>query len=119
MLKISFAAFFLLISSAHADEWSTSDTGREAVYLVLLGIDWAQTRHIVSNPDKFYEFNPIIGRHPHTDRVDIYFAGSVLLNIVIADALPSKYREVFQYVNIGWQGAFVLHNFSIGISARF
>ena len=40
---------------------------------ILLFIDWRQTITIAKNPDKFQEYNPILGKHPSEDKVDNYF----------------------------------------------
>ena len=42
-------------------------------FLLLLA-DWAQTRQIAKNPDKWFETNKLLGVHPSVSRVDTYFA---------------------------------------------
>ena len=113
-------AFLLFVStSAFADEWTSTDTKREAVYLTLHTLDWAQTRNIARNPDKWYEQNAVLGKHPSVSQVDRYFITTGVLQFAIAYYLPAEYRKAFQYVTIGIEGGAVAHNFSIGISARF
>lgn len=110
--------FLLLISSAQADEWTRSDTYREATYLTLHTMDWAQTRNIARNPI-YYEQNAILGKHPSVGRVDGYFALTGLAHLAVSYYLPAEYRKAFQYVTIGVEGGAVAHNFSIGVSAGF
>lgn len=115
-----FIFLFLLSFNAFAfDEWSEADKTREAVYLALHVIDWGQTRTIAKNPDKYYEYNSIIGTHPTTGRVDGYMATSALLHVAIAAVLPSEYRAPFQYFTIGFKSSLVYHNFEAGINVSF
>lgn len=101
------------------DEWTTSDTKRQAVYLTLHTIDWAQTRYIAKNPDKWRELNPLIGEHPSVGRVDGYFATGALLHTGIAYVLPEKWRKGFQYVTIGIEAGITARNYHLGIKTSF
>jgi hypothetical protein len=117
-----FKFLFLFLVSVNAcafDEWTTNDTYRQAAFLVLDAADWAQTRNIARNPDKWNETNPSLGAHPSTTDVDKYFVGMALINTSIAYALPSDYRAAFQYLSIGYESGFVRRNLSIGINAKF
>ncbi len=49
---------------------------------ILLFIDWRQTITIAKNPDKFREYNPILGKHPSEERVDYYFLVVAILAVV-------------------------------------
>jgi len=42
--------------------------------------DWGQTRYIAMHEDAFHETNPILGGHPHRDKVDAFFLGSIVVN---------------------------------------
>jgi hypothetical protein len=111
-------ALFLISSPAFADEWSREDTYREAAYLTLHTLDWAQTREIARNP-AYYEQNMYLGKHPTVRQVDRYFAAMALAHVGVAYLLPSEWRRPFQYLTIGVELGAVAHNFSIGISANF
>jgi hypothetical protein len=120
-VSIMFKFIFLLFiaSPSFASDWSSADTKREAVYLVLHTVDYAQTREIARNPDKWHEQNSILGSHPSSSQVDQYFVATAALQFAVAYYLPAKYRAPFQYVTIGIEGGAVAHNFSIGIRVRF
>lgn len=114
--------FILLASPAYADDWSKADIQREAVYLVLHTIDLGQTRWLVKNPcdipnctDPRYETNKILGKYPSVGEVNRYFVGAAILQIGIAHVLPAEYRKWWQYLSIVEKGAFVGHNYRIGI----
>ena len=53
-----------------------------AVCLVLLFIDWEQTKTIARNPATRREMNPILGPHPSVRKVNIYF--TLVAAIVVA-----------------------------------
>ncbi|MFZ2540349.1 MAG: hypothetical protein WAW75_01095 [Gallionella sp.] len=112
-------ALLLVSTSAFADEWTSADSKREAVYLTLHTLDWAQTRNIARNPDKWHEQNNILGKHPSVPQVDRYFIATAALQFAVAYYLPAEYRKAFQYLSIGHDAGFVAHNFSIGIGVRF
>lgn len=119
MLRVILVVMALAASTAHADEWRTEDTQRETAYMVLHAMDWAQTRNIARNPDRYFEYNSIIGRHPSVGRVDAYMATSALLHIGVTRVLPAEYRAAWQYITIGVKAGLVQHNFSVGLSAKF
>lgn len=119
MLRIVLVVMALAASTAHADDWRTDDTQREIAYMVLHAMDWAQTRNIARNPDKWYENNIILGKHPSTDRVDAYFALTGVLHYAVSEALPVEYRSAWQYVSIGFEAGVVGRNLELGIGVRF
>lgn len=106
--------FFPLQANAF-DKWTKTDTGLQVTYGVLHIIDWGQTLDIARNPDKFYEMNPLLGKHPSIGKVNTYFIGTLIGHTAIAYILPSKYRRIWQIVWIGIEGKTVVNNFSIGV----
>jgi hypothetical protein len=87
--------------------------------LASTAIDWAQTRTISHEPDRCYEMNGLLGRHPSMGRVDRYFAVSMLAETGIAFALPNPYRKIWLGAVTISEVAFVVHNRGIGIKASF
>jgi hypothetical protein len=109
-------AFLLLSSSlAYADEWTMADTVREATYLALHVADWSQSHYIADHPSEYHETNPILGRHPSSDNVNIYFAATALIHPLISYVLPSPYRQWWQYITIGVEAVTVGNNARLGI----
>ena len=116
----TFLAVMLFISiPAFADDWSSTDTKREAVYLTLHSMDWMQTRYIAKNPSEYSELNSILGEHPSVGKVNNYFVATALLHVGAAYILPSEYRKAFQYLTIGMEFGVVAHNYQIGINLDF
>lgn len=99
--------------------WSKADTYRQSGVALMLTVDWAQTRKIAQNPDKYSEMNPVLGSHPSTGEVDAYFLTCAVAHTTVAMALPPKYREWWQYVFIGVQAVAVANNVSIGLGVGF
>jgi hypothetical protein len=113
-------ALLLGVSSAPAAaEWTTADTAREAVYLGLHVADWGQTLQIAEHPDRYSEANPILGRKPTRGRINRYFAATAIGHAAVSYLLPRPYREAWQYVTIGFEGATVLQNARLGVSFGF
>ena len=117
-MKTILCLFLLIPFSSGASDWTREDTYREATYLTLHTIDWAQTRNIARNP-LYYEQNAILGKHPSVGKVDGYFVLTGLAHIAISYYLPTEYRKAFQYITLGIEGGAVAHNISLGIGVKF
>jgi hypothetical protein len=117
LVRILIACLFL--SGCANGGWSTEDSYRQAGFVALTGIDWMQTRKIAKNPDDYYERNPILGEHPSTEKVDIYFPACIAAHTMVAMALPPEYRKWWQYVAIGVEAGVVASNLSIGLGVGF
>lgn len=112
-IRLSIAC--LVLSGCANGGWNAADTYRQSGVVALMTVDWAQTRKIAKNPDRYSENNPILGSHPSTGEVDAYFLTCAVAHTAVAMALPPKYREWWQYVFIGVEAVAVGHNMSIGL----
>lgn len=94
--------------------------------------DWGQTRYIATEQyvgrsggklgPVYREQGPakmFLGSHPHRDRVDAYFIGSLLVNNGIMIALPKKYRPYYAGGVAAMEAYFVVSNNHIGIKIDF
>jgi len=86
---------------------------------VLLVTDWAQTRYISRNTDKFHERNLILGRYPSTTKVDTYFLTVILAYNVIEPMLSDKYSKYLTRTLEVIQIESVANNLSLNIKIRF
>lgn len=100
-------------------KWSKQDIACEVTWQLLHGIDWLQTRKIARNPDKYHEVNPLLGRHPSTEKVDMYFAAGAIAHVVITDHIPPKHRWFWHMISISISGLLVNQNFNIGLGIEF
>lgn len=112
-------AFAIVITGCATGGWTKEDTYRQAAVVAVSAVDWMQTRKIARNPERYYELNPILGRHPSEAEVDLYFAASIAAHTAVSMALPPDWREVWQYLSIGFEYSVVAHNFSIGLGFGF
>lgn len=113
------ALLFASISTTSAQEWDQASRDRQAIYTALHLMDWAQTRAIAQNPDRWREVNPLLGWHPSTRDVDQYFAVTLLGHYVIANWLPENYRAIFQHLTISMEAAVTRNNIILGIKGDF
>lgn len=102
-----------------ADPWSNRDVALQLAYTSLHVIDWGQTRYIAQNPLNHSEVNKILGEHPSPERVDVYFAGTLIAHVLVTHFLPAKYRPWWQLATISMEGYCVNHNFKAGVKVAF
>ncbi len=117
-MKTLALCLLLLALPAQARDWTNEELGWGAAAAAVRLADWAQTRNIVRNPDRFREVNPLIGEHPSRGRVDgVFILGSALL-FAAAHYFPEYRKSILQvYVVIG--GGVVARNASIGVKMSF
>lgn len=95
------------------------DLQRELVFQALLIADWKQTRQIARQPERYFERNPILGRHPSEGRVNSYMLTAGVLHWVISEKLSPKWRERWQLVSLHIQANVVYQNYEIGLGLGF
>jgi hypothetical protein len=111
-------AWLLIAWPVSARDWAGEEIGWGAAAAAVRLADWAQTRNIVRDPDRFRETNPLIGEHPSRGRVDGSFVlGSALL-FGLAHYLPEYRKQILQWVVVLGAGV-VARNASIGVRMRF
>lgn len=124
MKKITYSmiifAFLLQSSITYGkDEWTKIDSAYQALFLILDSADWLQTREIARNPKYYEQYNPILGKHPSVEQVDLYFATMAVFHTLISYHLPTNLRRKFQLLSIGVEAGCIIHNFNIGIDIKF
>ena len=77
--------------------------------VVTLLIDWAQTRYIAKNPERYFEINMILGKHPSVGAVNAYFSVCVVATCAAAYLLPNPWGAA-------WCGALAI--FEVFVVAR-
>lgn len=98
------------------DKWSDADLLMEGAYLTLHTMDWLQTRYIATHPSQFYEsINPVLGKHPSKDKVDLWFLATTIAQPLIVDALPSTLRKLWIAGGITIEYRMVNKNITAGI----
>lgn len=92
--------------------WTTGDTVREVAVLVLIAVDWRQTRAF--RADGLPEMNPVLGRYPSRARVNRLIGSAMVAHPVVARLLPRPWRQVFQVVTLAGESAAVGSNWALG-----
>lgn len=105
--------------SRAADPWTKTDTALEVTWQVLHAIDLGQTLTIADRPDKYYELNPLLGKHPDRGKVYAYFLTGSVLHLGVTHVLPRKWRTPWQGVTLTVTGACVANNFNVGIGLHY
>ena len=112
-----FTLLLLTAAPAAADNWTPAEKRWAAAAATLHLIDWGQTRYIARS-DRFYERNPILGRHPSSGRVDRYFLATAIGVGLAAHYMP-RYRGAILKTYVVVQGLNVARNFRIGVRIEF
>jgi hypothetical protein len=117
---LAFVLFFGFARPARAaDPWSKQDIALETLWEGIHLMDWSQTRQIATQPDRYFERNPILGQHPSKQYVNVYMLSGAVLHPVVTNFLPKKYRPYFQGISIAMSGTCVVNNFSIGLGLKW
>jgi hypothetical protein len=117
LIKVAFIA--LLLAGCANGGWSREDTYRQTALTGLMAVDYAQTMKISREPDKYWERNPLLGKHPDEAEVTAYFIGAYAIKTGVAMALKPEYRKWWQYTMIGASAGCVGWNLHIGLGVGF
>jgi hypothetical protein len=111
------------------DDWTAGDTALQLTYTVAHVMDWNQTLHIVRSPSN-EERNSFLGHNPTKQKVNAYFASTLILHTAISHLLPKElnaYGETFyprtiwqsMWIGIGINSIQYNRRCNMGISLRF
>lgn len=102
-------------ASEAADPWTTEQKVLQVAYTALHFADTLQTLQIARQPEKYWERNPLLGKHPSEGKVYGYMAASYAAELLVAHYLASKYRTWFLGGATAFKAGLVIHNSSIGL----
>ena len=122
MRLIAITVLFIISVSTPSrafDTWDRTEKGLLIASTVAMVVDWRQTVYIANHPGRYWECNPILGRHPSEREVNLYFVGAVIGKIIVAHILPSKWRKIWltgmMVVSVGCVG----NNLRAGIGMKW
>ena len=85
---------------------------------MMLG-DWTTTRYGSRHwHEGYYEKNVILGKQPHTDKVDLYFLVAIPAAYLAADYF-SDYRKIILMSLSATELVMIGNNLSIGLKLKF
>ena len=106
---------WLFTATATSKELSKAEKVGELSFQVVNFIDMMQTIEIVQHSDRWYETNPILGKHPQQHEVITYFMIRGATHYHITKWLPKKFRPVWLTVTFLPQIPLIEHNHNLGI----
>jgi hypothetical protein len=121
-MKVVLLFFLFFINPAYAwSDWDSTDKTLFVASSVAMTADWATTRYAARSdwPGGLYEINPILGKYPHQDKVDLYFVALLVSNYFIADYLKGDMRRWYLTIRIASHGQAANNNINLGMEIRF
>ena len=100
-------------------KWNKREVILEATWQAIHVLDWGTTLDLQRQPDRYYEINPLLGRHPSRDAVNAYMAGGAIFHLGVTHILPPSCRPYWQGITIGISSVCVINNFAVGLRVRF
>jgi hypothetical protein len=82
-------------------------------FYILLMVDWKQTLDISEHSDKWWERNPILGRHPSKLRVNTWFTFCFVVDTLILWHWPEQRTKIA--VPLLFELWCVINNLRLGI----
>jgi 4'-phosphopantetheinyl transferase EntD len=105
------------ISSA-IDDWTRTDSERQAVVVALGVVDIALTKRGLDELGMM-ERNPILGRKPSPARLWTLGASGIVAHTALAVVLPRRWREGWQAAGIAVELTMCASNAAIVFGGRF
>lgn len=108
----------LLLGGCGANRLAAANWTGLSLSSAALACDWEQTRQEAEDHWKFFRFehNPVLGRTPSAERVNVYFFGAAVINAAIWLALPGAWRSVYGFAVAGIQTKSIAVNVDRGLA---
>jgi len=82
---------------AAAQAWTDEEKIWGATAGVLMLGDWATTNNMTHRYNEgYYEHNPLLGSHPTTNQVNLYFLIAAPAVYLLADQVPTYRKEILE-----------------------
>jgi hypothetical protein len=119
ILGIFLSVLLSLPVYAESREWATEEKVWGATAGVLLLGDWATTRNMTHRYNEgYYEHNPLLGRHPTANAVNLYFLTVTPIVFLAADYFGNYRKEILQATS-AIELIMVGNNLRIGLRFQF
>jgi len=121
MKKLLSIILLVLSVNTYADsrEWTSDEKFWGATAGALLAADWATTRNMTHRyHENYYEQNPLLGRRPTANRVNLYFLAVTPAVFLAADYFDDYRKEILQVTSL-LELIMVGNNLRIGLKFQF
>ena len=121
LLSLYLISTSLQVQAQEPEPWSDRSKFWAATSAIALANDWATTRDMTQRYNEgYYEVNPVIGRNPSANRVDLHFLIAIPVVYLIADNLETdlartRWLELVTLV----EASVSLNNLRIGLRWGF
>jgi hypothetical protein len=118
-MKFILSLLLLISTNVNAENrpWTDVEKGLFVANSALIVMDWSQTRYITRHPE-YHETNPILGRYPSTQNVDMFFLGQLIGQYYLFDYLDESRLMFMAGLTIN-RISVINHNVNIGVKIRF
>jgi hypothetical protein len=121
-MKTLVVILLLLLSlqvQAETREWTTEEKVWGAVAGTLLLADWSTTQNMSHRYNQgYYERNPLLGAHPSSSAINLYFLVATPLIFLAADQVP-EYRKTILQATSAVELVVVGNNLRLGLHFQF
>ena len=115
MKKLILLLILFLSTSTLGKELTKEQKIGELAFQTANFIDMLQTIEIVEHSDKWYETNPILGKHPQKHEVITYFMLRGAFHYEVTKWLPEKLKMPWLTITFFPQLPIIEHNHNLGI----
>ena len=121
-MKMLLGIILILLSlhvHAGSQEWTTEEQLWGAATGVLLLGDWATTNNMTHRyNENYHEYNPLLGKHPTANTVNLYFLTVTPIVFLAADYFGAYRKEILQATS-AVELIMVGNNLRIGLHFQF
>ena len=119
-MKLLLGIILIFLSlTVHAKEWTDEEKVWGATAGALLAADWATTRNMTHRyHEDYYEQNPLLGRRPNANAVNLYFLVVTPAVFLAADYFSDYRKEILQATSL-LELIMVGNNLRIGLKFQF
>jgi hypothetical protein len=120
MRKLLLLLLLPVYAQADYADWDKYDKELFWMSTTAIALDHLTTRDLASRYDEGYrERNPLLGKHPDKDTVDLFFLVNYVTHYYLTDYFQGDNRPVYMMVRLVVNGAASINNFNIGLGVRF
>ena len=116
---VAVLALFSTVTWADNRAWTGEEKAWLGTAVAFTITDWATTRDLSRRYNEgYYETNPVLGRHPSTDRVDLHFISAGLAGYFLADYLD-EWRLPWLRIWTTAEIYYTNRNLNLGLNIKF